>query len=120
MNASTATRSASPKPRSLASYRLERRRAPRRVAAGRLTAVARPPRSASLTGRICSAQLLNLSETGLAAMVQEPLEIDSLVTFFFPAQGSQRGHDATGRVVRCIPGGFGHVVGIHFDPLVAA
>ncbi|MCX5660284.1 MAG: PilZ domain-containing protein [Planctomycetota bacterium] len=122
MNATTAQRAESPKTKPSASYRLERRRAERRVITGRVTAVARPPHPGPAHGRICSLQLLNLSETGVGLLSQEPVELNSLVTVFFPAQGAQRGRDATGRVVRCTPRarGFGHEVGIHFEARVAA
>lgn len=120
MTATAARRTASNKAESLASYRLEHRRAQRRVVTGRVTAVFRPPVPGPAHGRICSVQLLNLSDTGLGILSQEPLEVDGFITVFFPAQGGQRGRDATGRVVRCTERHFGHEVGIHFDTLVAA
>ena len=42
------------------------------------------------------------------------------VAIFFPAQGTKRGWDAFGRVIRCDPGNFGYRVAVEFDPLPMA
>jgi hypothetical protein len=67
-----------------------------------------------------SLALRDLSLGGLSAISQLPLEQGERLTVFFPPQGTQRGWDAYGRVLRCEPSGFGYRVALEFDPLPAA
>jgi hypothetical protein len=64
--------------------------------------------------------LRDLSLGGLSAISQTPLEHGERLTVFFPPQGTQRGWDAYGRVLRCEPSGFGYRIAVEFDPLPAA
>jgi hypothetical protein len=67
-----------------------------------------------------SLALRDLSLGGLSAISQTPLDRGERLTVFFPPQGTQRGWDAYGRVLRCEPSGFGYRVAVEFDPLPAA
>jgi hypothetical protein len=62
----------------------------------------------------------DLSVGGLSASSDRPLELGEHVTVFFPPQGSSRGWDAYGRVLRCSPSAMGWRVALEFDPLPAA
>jgi len=64
--------------------------------------------------------LRDLSLGGLSAISQLPVEQGERLTVFFPPQGTQRGWDAYGRVLRCEPSGFGYRIAVEFDPLPAA
>jgi hypothetical protein len=64
--------------------------------------------------------LRDLSLGGLSAICDHPLQQGEQLTVFFPQQGTNRGWDAFGRVLRCDPSGFGYRVAVEFDPLPAA
>ncbi len=102
------------------SYRLNRRRLERHHLSGRVTAVADKPDAQNIHGRICSLQLLNISDQGLGVISQDPLDLDSAITVFFPAHGPERGFDAWGHVVRCTPREYGHELGIRLEARPAA
>ncbi len=67
-----------------------------------------------------SLALRDLSLGGLSAISHTPLDAGERLTVFFPPQGTQRGWDAYGRVIRCEPSGFGYRVAVEFDPMPAA
>ena len=67
-----------------------------------------------------SLSLRDLSFGGLAALSDQPLEAGERVAVFFPPQGSNRGWDAYGRVIRCDPGYLGYRVAVEFDPMPKA
>src|SRR5215475_4227115 len=67
-----------------------------------------------------SLHLRDLSLGGLSAISQTPLDSGEKLTVFFPPQGTKRGWDAYGRVLRCEPSGFGYRVAVEFDPIPAA
>ena len=67
-----------------------------------------------------SLSLRDLSFGGLAAISEQPLGAGERIAIFFPPQGSNRGWDAFGRVIRCDPGNFGYRIAVEFDPLPAA
>lgn len=100
--------------------RFERRRAERHYISGRVTAVSNGGINGGPRNRITPLQLLNLSDTGVAAIAQEQVPVDSLITIFFPPHGPERGFDAVGKVVRCRPYQHGHEIGIVFDRKPAA
>lgn len=79
----------------------ERRRANRRRASGRVTAVYQQPGDTEGPQRLITLQLNDLSDTGVGATAQEPVAIGSRVTLFFPPHGNEPGFDLTGTVVRC-------------------
>ncbi len=67
-----------------------------------------------------SLALRDLSLGGMSAISQTPMIRGERLSVFFPPQGSQRGWDAYGRVIRCEPSGIGYRVAVEFDPLPAA
>ncbi len=99
---------------------LERRNVPRHTLNGRVTALQTRERDQESRNRICSMQLLNISETGMGALVQEAVDTQTRVVVFFPPHGPERGFDLHGRVVRCTAREHGHEVGIQFDVRRAA
>lgn len=119
------TATAEPKLR-LASYepddtlRFERRGADRHVVGGRVTAVQYD--TASNRKKITSIQLVNMSATGVGAIVPEGLPLNAPIAIFFPPHGADRGFDLFGTVVRCFrrSDGKGHELGIRFSPRQAA
>ncbi len=97
----------------------ERRRENRRALGGQVTAL----RTATTRGdnnRICSLKMLNMSDSGLGAIVSEPIEIGSSIAVFFPPHGPERGFDLFGHVVRCQHAAEGCEIGIRFDVRAAA
>ena len=67
-----------------------------------------------------SLSLRDLSFGGLSAMSEQPLQTGERVAVFFPPQGSARGWDAYGRIIRCDPSSLGYRIAVEFDPLPAA
>ena len=67
-----------------------------------------------------SLHVRDLSLGGLSAISPTMLDRGEKLTVFFPPQGTNRGWDAYGRVIRCEPSGFGYRVAVEFDPLPAA
>ena len=67
-----------------------------------------------------SLSLRDLSLGGLSAISDQPLERGERVAVFFPPEGTRRGWDACGRILRCLPSSFGFQVAVEFDPLPAA
>lgn len=99
-------------------YFLERRRSPRRTVAGRVTSVAAGP---DVARRIGSLQLLNISDCGIGAISQEPVDIGSTIAVFFPPHGAELGFDLYGTVVRCHEGEDGsYRIGILLRQAMAA
>ena len=101
----------------------ERRRTSRYVIAGRVTAVQQPPDTEEHRNRICSLELMNMSDSGMGVISSEPIAVDSSITVFFPPHGPERGFDLYGRVVRCLPcveDRQGHMVGIRLEKRQAA
>ena len=94
---------------------MERRRSPRNPVTARVTAVTTPNHDSDAGKRICSFQLVDLSEHGIGAISQEPVEVGSHVAVFFPPHGPERGFDLYGTVVRCTPRDWGHEIGIDLD-----
>jgi len=64
--------------------------------------------------------LRDLSLGGLSAICDRPLGRGEHLSVVFPHQGTLRGWDAFGKVLRCDPSGFGYRVAVEFDPLPAA
>jgi hypothetical protein len=67
-----------------------------------------------------SLALRDLSLGGLSAISDLPLGCGERVAVFFPPQGSNRGWDAYGRILRCDPGAVGYRVAVEFDPMPMA
>jgi hypothetical protein len=104
------------------SFLMERRQNLRHPTTGHVTAVAcgNPNDDAEATKRICSLEMLNLSDIGLGAIVDEPVEIGSRISVFFPPHGPEQGFDVYGTVVRCIGRDAGHEIGVQIQPRLAA
>ena len=103
----------------------ERRRAVRYSMSGQVTSVRRKLNEDEQEDRhrICSMQLLNMSDTGLGMLCDEPVELNSMITVIFPPHGPERGFDLTGRVVRCYESEEtegGHEIGIYLEERPAA
>jgi len=98
----------------------ERRDANRHIIGGQATAVQSDGDLPPHTNRICSLELLNISDTGLAALTPEPVPAGSPITIMFPSHGNEHGFDRHGHVVRCQRCDHGHEIGIHFDLQSAA
>lgn len=65
-------------------------------------------------------QMKDVSVGGLAATSQMPLKIGERVAVFFPPEGTSRGWDAYGRVVRVQSQKSGWSVAVGFDAMPAA
>jgi hypothetical protein len=98
----------------------ERRAADRHGVCGRATAVVSGPALGAPRNRILSLQLLNMSDSGMAGLCQETVEIGSQITVFIAPHGADRGFDLAGTVVRCQHASFGHEIGIRFRQKMAA
>lgn len=108
------------KPDADAPIPLERRRATRHKVSARVTAI-RSGIGPDIGRRsICPLQITNMSDTGLCAMSQDAVELNTPVTIFLPPHGPERGYDLVGHVVRCIPAAYGHELGICFERRMAA
>lgn len=96
----------------------ERRSTDRFAASGHATAVvARPPQECFFgepSSRICSLELVDLSDTGLGGLSDEPLPIGAQITVFIAPRGAQRGYDRRGTVVRCQPRNRRHHIAVRF------
>lgn len=95
----------------------ERRAEHRRPASGRVTAVTR---GEGVANRICSLELVDMSDGGLGATCPDPIEIGSPIAVYFAPHGPERGMDLFGKVVRCHRRADGHAVGIRFAARAAA
>jgi hypothetical protein len=93
----------------------ERRAYHRRAVSGRVTAVRATPEAPDIKSHICSLELLDMSDVGLGALIQEPVEIDTSITVFFPPHGVDRGFDLYGKITRCEASEYGYQIGIAFD-----
>ncbi len=67
-----------------------------------------------------SLTLRDISLGGISALSDTALGHGERISVFFPPQGSRRGWDAYGRIVRCQPSGMGYRIGVEFDPIPAA
>lgn len=102
------------------SYSVERRRSIRRKITGRATALVRQAHEKDAIGRICSLELRDISDTGLGAVAQHPVEVGSTLTVFIAAHGNEQGFDLVGKVVRCTACDTGHHIGVRLISRVAA
>ncbi|MDP6152731.1 MAG: PilZ domain-containing protein [Phycisphaeraceae bacterium] len=101
-------------------YRLERRVDARFTLNERITAVQAHRDERGRKHRICSLQLMNMSDGGLCAKITEPIELGTTLTMFFPAHGPERGFDRYGQVVRCRRHGWGYEIGVTLAGRAAA
>lgn len=81
------------------SLRFERRRADRHPLSGWVTSLqyyGQP--GPDQRRKIASIQMVNISASGACVLAQEPVEVDTTMTIFFPPHGPERGFDAIGHV----------------------
>jgi catalase (peroxidase I) len=74
----------------------------------------------ALRDRRVSLAMRDLSLGGLSAIASAPIDAGERISVCFPPEGTQRGWDAYGRVLRCEPSATGYRVAVEFDPLPAA
>jgi hypothetical protein len=98
----------------------DRRRSPRRTVTGRVTTLSRGLGGQPEQKRISSLQLRDMSDAGVGALADQPLDVGGRVALFFPPHGNAPGFDLYGTVVRCHREGACHSVGIQLDQSIAA
>jgi len=64
--------------------------------------------------------LRDVSVGGVAAISQSAIAPGERISVFFPPQGTKRGWDACGRVIRCDPGNFGYRIAVEFEAIPLA
>ena len=101
-------------------YSVDRRSSVRRKITGRATALVRQANEKDALGRICSLELRDISDTGLGAVAQTPIEVGSTLTVFIAAHGNEQGFDLVGEVVRCTACDAGHHIGVRLTSRAAA
>jgi hypothetical protein len=107
-------------PRPTTTLRMERRLFPRKEVHAWVEGCRLDHSLAALRDRRISFALRDLSLGGMSALSQSPVQVGERVGVFFPPQGSHRGWDAYGRVIRCEASAMGYRVAVEFDPLPAA
>lgn len=90
----------------------ERRRHPRRRAAGQVSAVIREPGNDDGPAKMITLELIDQSESGIGAATSQPLAVGTRITVFFPPHGAEPGFDLVGEVVRCHSKDDRHRIGI--------
>lgn len=94
----------------------ERRRHPRRKAAGQVTAVIREPDAdKDDPAKMLTLDLVDLSDGGIGASSLQPITVGSRITVFFPPHGPEPGFDLAGEVVRCVSRDNLHTIGVALD-----
>lgn len=107
--------------------RLDRRGATRFPAQGIVTAIRRDHDIDAYRRRLCTLSLRDMSERGMSATSELPLELDERIAVIFTPHGSDSGMELLGHIVRCEPHAEGdgekagvYDVAIRFDPAAAA
>ena len=97
-------------------YKFERRQRPRWSTSGRVT-VLQYGRDADedTQRRIGSLQLVDMSSDGVGAWSAEPIGEGTKLGVFFPPNGSQKGFDLFGKVVRCVAREQGYDIGVQLE-----
>ena len=90
----------------------ERRQSPRRSISGEVTT---PQASDDSVRKFSSLVLQDISEAGLRAVSNEPIEVNASILMLFPPHGPEGGYDTTGEVVRCTATSQGYEIGIRFS-----
>jgi hypothetical protein len=67
-----------------------------------------------------SLQLRDVSVGGVGAISQSPVNPGERIGVYFPPEGTKRGWDAYGRVIRCDPGNFGYRIAVEFEAIPLA
>lgn len=100
--------------------RFERRFIHRRFLAGRVTSLQKSNDNSFTRNRIDSIQLCDISDTGVGALSQEPIQPNTTIVIFFSPQEADHGFEYCGRVVYCTPCDEGYRIGIRFQNRSAA
>ena len=98
----------------------ERRRSARQRVGGRVTALTGGLGPNPTSKRISSLQLQDMSDGGIGALTEQPLETGERIALLFPPHGPHHGFDLYGTVVRRRQLGDRHEVGIELDHPMAA
>lgn len=99
----------------------ERRMSDRRRLRGQATVLQQHTAAGQTHHRIASADLRDMSETGLGLIADEPICMGAKVSVMLPSHGPDQGIDMRGRVVRCEPNGAGRYhVGVLLHGSIAA
>ena len=94
----------------------ERRRDPRRRARGQVTAVIRQPDAEQdAPAKMLTFELIDISDSGIGLASQEPVDVGSRITVFFPPHGAEPGFDLTGEIVRCNSKDNQHTLGVALE-----
>ncbi len=113
-------------------FRFDRRTSERHDLEGQVTALRRDHDVEAYTHPVCTLDLMNMSELGMAAHSEIPLADSERVSVYFPPHGSDMGLELMGHVVRCTPVtreeaatrrqplGREYEIAIQFDPRTAA
>lgn len=110
-------------------FGFDRRRAERYPIACNVTAMRREHDTEAYRHPACRLELCNISETGVAAISDVPLDTDATIRIVFPPHGGEAAIELTGHVVRCLPWTgdaddaeprSGYEIAIAFDPAFAA
>jgi len=99
---------------------MERRKESRRKISGAATALSSGNGKNPFPKRICSFQLLDISDSGIGGITQKPLEIGSQIAILFPPHGPDHGFDMYGTVARCREHDDGFEIGITLESRLAA
>ena len=104
------------------SYLLERRSSNRRSVTMKATALIYENEGQEKRHRICPIQLVDVSTTGVRAIISEEISTESVVSVIFAPHGPEHGTDMnmSGRVVRCRQRGDVHEIGIQLSHRAAA
>jgi len=98
----------------------DRRRSTRHTVTGRVTSVLAATDRQAPNHQITSLQLKDMSDDGVGAITDEPLETGTRLALFFPPHGNAPGFDLYGTVVRCQSRGAMREVGIELDQAATA
>ncbi len=99
---------------------MERRKESRRKIAGTVTALSSGNEKNPFPKRICSFQLLDISDSGMGGITQKPMEIGSQIAILFPPHGLDHGFDMYGTVARCREHLDGYEIGVQLTNRLAA
>ena len=95
----------------------ERRTSPRRAISGQVTTLVSDD---DAIRRFSSLSLLDISETGLCAISEDAIELNSNIMMLFQPHGPEGGYDTAGEVIRCIATSQGYEIGIRFGAQAVA
>jgi len=101
-------------------FLLERRGNPRHRMRGRVTALVMNGQGQTRRHQIVPLELYDISDSGIGATSDQPLDVGSYATIFMPPHGTDAGFELEGTVTRCAIRPDGYSVGIEFMKRTAA